>query len=115
LGRIDGAGIPAGSRKMVRRQTRLNALNGGMTLRLQQKSKRASPMAAECPRRVAAVELVPVAIKVLSYEAELDDQGKVRRSLLATLFSRKAQQSFLVLSHDDTSIGAADEFTSVTC
>jgi hypothetical protein len=65
--------------------------------------------------RIAGVALVPLAIEVLGCQAELDDEvgREVLRPDLAALLLPEPDQRFLVLAHDDASIGAPDEVTAI--
>jgi len=65
---------------------------------------------------MARIAFVPMPIEWLSHEAKLDDQ--VARQVLgfdlAAFFPPNAEQSVLVITHDDAGIGAADEESSIS-
>jgi hypothetical protein len=64
---------------------------------------------------VPGVLLVPAAVQDLGDLAELHQEiaGEVLRLNVAALFPPKAEQGVLVVAHDDTGVGTANEGAAV--
>ncbi len=65
---------------------------------------------------MAGVALIPVPIEVFRGGAELDDQdaGQVLRFDLSSFLAPEPDQGSLVVPHDDPSIGATNEFATIS-
>jgi hypothetical protein len=65
---------------------------------------------------LTGVGLIPAPIEVLGGQAELDDEiaREVFRLDLAPLLTPKAEESILIVAHNDPGIRPADEMASVT-
>jgi hypothetical protein len=63
----------------------------------------------------AGIALVPSAVEVLGYGAELHDEvsGEVFRPGFAPLLAPEADKGGLIASHDDPGVGAPDEGTAI--
>jgi hypothetical protein len=61
--------------------------------------------------QVTAIRLIPTPIEILCHEAELDDEvaREILRLYLPPFFLPKAQESALVVTHDDSGVRATDE------
>ena len=67
--------------------------------------------ALDVGKDLPGIALVPAPIEGLGHHPELDDEiaGKVLRLDLAAFFPPQAEQGGLVIAHDDSGVGAADE------
>jgi len=71
------------------------------------------PMLDACDR-LPGVALVPISVEGLGHQAELDDEvaGEVLRLGLAPFLAPQADQSGIIVAHDDPGVRAAEEATS---
>jgi hypothetical protein len=62
-----------------------------------------------------SIGLIPAPVKVLGHHPELDHKiaGQVLRLNLAALFPPEPKQRLLVITHDDSGVGSADEATAI--
>src|SRR5260221_2169035 len=67
------------------------------------------------PERVSGISLVPMPIKGLGHDPELDDEiaGEVLGLDFAALLPPEAEQRIFIIAHDDAGIRPADESATI--